>query len=205
MRVRFGASNPPPVLKGADMAIRSRTVAWTVIANLIAGVAVAGETNARPAVVIRLDNRVQMPDREMGAAKAEMERVFRTAGVDIVWTDAAELRGLTLILVNATGPSGVIVPEDRDVAGAASRLTRRAYVFPDRLTAASRNRQTDAPVVLGRVMAHEIGHLLLPANSHSRLGIMRPHVDFSQVSVHCFAADQARTIRTELSGTAARP
>jgi hypothetical protein len=187
------------------MAIGWRTVAWVMIANLIGGVAVAGETNARPAVVIHLDNMVQMPDRELGAAKAEMEHVFRTAGVDVVWTDATGLRGLTLILVNATGPSGASGPDDRDVAGAAMRLTRRAYVFPDRLTAASRNRQTDAPVVLGRVMAHEIGHLLLPAGSHSRQGIMRAHVDFSQVGVHCFAADQAQAIRLVLSDTSARP
>ena len=187
------------------MAIGKRTAAWTVMANLIAGMAFAGETHARPAVVIRLDNMVQMPDRELGAAKAEMERVFRTAGVDVVWTDAAGRRGLTLILVNATGPGGAGGPEDRDVAGAAARLERRAYVFPDRLTAASRNRQTDAPVVLGRVMAHEIGHLLLPADSHSRQGIMRPHVDFSQVGFHCFAADEAQTIRMVLSGTATRP
>src|SRR5262249_35168469 len=112
------------------MAIGSRTVAWTVIANLIAGVAAGGGTNARPAVVIRLDNRVQLPDRELGAAKAEMERVFRTAGVDVIWTDAAELRGLTLILATATGSNGASGPEDRDVAGVATRLTQRAYVFP---------------------------------------------------------------------------
>ena len=29
--------------------------------------------------------------------------------------------------------------------------------------------------VLGHVMAHELGHLLLGSNAHSRLGIMRPH------------------------------
>ena len=32
-----------------------------------------------------------------------------------------------------------------------------------------------ADVLLGRAMAHEIGHLLLGANSHSLNGIMRGH------------------------------
>lgn len=33
------------------------------------------------------------------------------------------------------------------------------------------------PMVLGRIVAHEVGHLLLPDGSHSKTGIMRERMD----------------------------
>ena len=38
----------------------------------------------------------------------------------------------------------------------------------------------DAGLILGHVIAHEIGHLLLPYNSHARTGLMRGGWDTQQ-------------------------
>ena len=46
-------------------------------------------------------------------------------------------------------------------------------IFYDRVTGLVEGASATLPVLLGRAMAHEIGHLLLGANAHSHTGIMR--------------------------------
>ena len=48
-----------------------------------------------------------------------------------------------------------------------------ATVFVDRVEAMAGQGRIDAWSMVGRVMAHEIGHLLLGTNSHSDAGVMR--------------------------------
>jgi len=60
-----------------------------------------------------------------------------------------------------------------------------------------------ANIILGRVMAHEVGHLLLPPNSHSPIGIMRAHVDFSQVGVNTFTNDQVSILHSAIASVGA--
>jgi hypothetical protein len=48
-----------------------------------------------------------------------------------------------------------------------------ATVFVDRIEVMARQARTDRPAMVGRVMAHEIGHLLLGTNAHSKTGLMR--------------------------------
>ena len=48
-----------------------------------------------------------------------------------------------------------------------------ATVFVDRVTSMARQGQQDTWVMVGSVMAHEIGHLLLGSNSHTETGLMR--------------------------------
>ena len=48
-----------------------------------------------------------------------------------------------------------------------------ATVFVDRVEAMTAKGPTEPWAMVGRVMAHEIGHLLLGTNSHSETGLMR--------------------------------
>jgi hypothetical protein len=48
-----------------------------------------------------------------------------------------------------------------------------ATVFVDRIRGVAQQGKTDPWAIVGRVMAHEIGHLLLGTNSHSETGLMR--------------------------------
>ena len=57
--------------------------------------------------------------------------------------------------------------------------------------------------LLGFVMAHEMGHMLLPYGAHSQVGIMRPEWDRAQVKnavegVLTFTPVQAALIRARL-------
>ena len=64
----------------------------------------------------------------------------------------------------------------QNVLGKATHDTARAYIFCHRITAAI-DYSRDFRTALGRVLAHEVGHLVLPVYSHSGTGIMRAVVD----------------------------
>jgi hypothetical protein len=94
-----------------------------------------------------------------------------------------------------------------DTIGKAA-VTRRnggrvAYVFFDRVHRVASAAARNAMDVMGLVMAHEIGHLLLPYG-HSRTGLMRPSWDIGDLqSAHnrsdfAFTPEQADIIRKTL-------
>jgi hypothetical protein len=74
----------------------------------------------------------------------------------------------------------------------------RAYVFYNRLVHAARARPVDIGVVLGRVIAHEIGHVLMPPGQHSTFGIMRRDVDFGYDNPNRFTDGESTKIRATL-------
>ena len=60
------------------------------------------------------------------------------------------------------------------------------------------------PEILGGVMAHELGHLLLGSNSHSRAGIMRAHWQGEELNLLSrgnlrFTSEQGEHMRGKLS------
>ena len=78
-----------------------------------------------------------------------------------------------------------------------------AIVFYDRVRSLAGGKTAAAPVLLGRVMAHEVGHLLLGPHSHSRTGIMRAFWsdrEFGMEAVHeqLFTEEQSRRMRSRL-------
>ena len=75
----------------------------------------------------------------------------------------------------------------------ASRLKER---FHRPIIAFARAARTPAAGLLGKVLAHEIGHLLLPAG-HSDRGIMRAEPDLRFGSVPAFTREQAALLRRE--------
>jgi hypothetical protein len=64
-----------------------------------------------------------------------------------------------------------------------------AFIFYDRV-AALRTSTRFVPTILGRVMAHEITHLLLGSESHSEIGLMRGQ----------WSADDLRTVNSAWLG-----
>jgi len=77
-------------------------------------------------------------------------------------------------------------------------------VFYDRVTGLAEGANATLPALLGRAMAHEIGHLLLGANSHSRTGIMRAFWSARDLSLDgrpylLFTPEQSRQMKTRLA------
>jgi len=90
------------------------------------------------------------------------------------------------------------------LAQAAPELSNTvAFVFFARLKRAADRHVESTSDVLGYVMAHEVGHLILQAGSHSDSGIMRDTWEPNEMRTPAFTAQQAAMIRTKLAAASA--
>jgi hypothetical protein len=116
---------------------------------------------------------------------AEMTRIWRHEGVNVIWnSDAADTRGLRVVFVQAALRS----PESKRQFAIAEFERERQRIVAS-MSAAQRavtagagsggaswlpqQRDHALGLVLGRALAHEIGHHLLGTSLHARRGLMR--------------------------------
>lgn len=185
-------------------------LAWRVVFLAVAIVAgprsAAGTPVDRLELVVRVDDHAGVPSAVMSRAKAEAEVIFGAAGVRIEWVrdetaETGRLAAMRLQLLVVKVESTARRPVD-PIVGLAARPAGRAFVFFDRLLDVAANRPIDTGVVLGRIMAHELGHLLLPPGPHARVGLMRSHIEVAAGSPDRFSAAEARQLRSAvLAGT----
>jgi hypothetical protein len=144
-------------------------------------------------------------------------RIYRRIGVEITWfgvgTGDQKIPGdpagneafcASVLVVNLHSDP----QDDGDrlgTMGMAAVGSRIARVFMDPVVQTAYKAQLPPSTVLGYVIAHELGHLLLPPNSHSRGGLMRATLDAMGVRMErlWFDASQAALIRVKLSGSIA--
>jgi hypothetical protein len=185
---------------------------WGFLLLAAAPGAVASE---RPVVIVHVDDRANVPASDLAGARREVGVIFGEAGVAIEWTTgrfpasiigpAAARDGrrhVALLLVNADEVPGE--PSSGCTLGFAARKPAVAYAFYNRIAELGQIRPIDLRVVLGRVIAHELGHVLLPPNAHSPHGIMRSNLDLEPVNPDRFTAAQARALRSVLDYVAIR-
>jgi len=89
-------------------------------------------------------------------------------------------------------------------------MGRLAYAFYDRIGAAAQQYRTDVSKLLGYVMAHELGHILLAEGSHSPTGIMSARwghfkLDLVAETFLRFTKEQAESIRKSVGDMNANP
>ena len=159
--------------------------------------------NDPPTAVVRVDNLVAIRPEDLRFAQDRAGAVFSGIGARIVWIDedtAIRQRTtatFTLVLVGSDKSSEQtwLVA---DALGVAAPPVRRAHVFYDRIAALNVRTTGGILTILGDVMAHELGHLLLPPPGHSSGGIMRPNVDVRLAPPATFMKWQAAEIRCRL-------
>lgn len=141
-------------------------------------------------------------------AQQQATMIYDAIGVSLVWTrepdleeeETAPIHFVAVVLSDArTGQflRGKELPPT--VLGVAPHLTGRVYLFWDRIARRAWENDVLPQIVLARVLAHEIGHHLLPLQGHSDSGIMRPSVDYSVGEPPAFTLTQAASIRQLLS------
>jgi hypothetical protein len=182
----------------ASIAVRVRT-AITVAFAMAALMATTGSAETRR-VVVRV-YETGMGDVELRTAAIQTAAsIVESAGVFVEWYDctdngrrpvcqdarrsgnviarimptltpSAPLRKLSLEVLGAQGeaepPLGFAVVDPDTHAG------KMATVFHDQVEAVARRTGVARSELLGRALAHEVGHLLLGVRGHSRSGIMR--------------------------------
>jgi hypothetical protein len=163
----------------------------------------AAETRAEqvPTVEVLLVNHAAVPQADVADARAHAEEVFGSAGVRLVWTSAPGAMGTRRVVVFLLpfflAPGDSARGGHHDVLGRATPSVAQALVFADRVAAAVRGRPVRSGVALGQVLAHEIGHLLLP---HAAARPRRHHAGTTRLRSATLLAVHARRGRADSCG-----
>lgn len=143
----------------------------------------AADDEAETKVQVRVDNQAGVDQTILKIARARASQVFARSRVRIEWIDGADAARLKLrapytILIMAEGPAKLKATAENlaaDVMAQGAPVAGRAYIYYDRVVSVLVPPR-DIASMLGDVMAHELGHLLLPPG-HSSVGIMRPGIN----------------------------
>jgi hypothetical protein len=149
---------------------------WMVMAAMItvARVADAAEPGQLPAIHLQMDNDAEVPAAILKESQGEVARIFADAGLGVEWTETGP-RFTVQIVTSALGYAGASSP----VMGVALHRAGGATVqiFFKQVQEFARTRHVDVSALLAYVIAHEIGHLLMPRMPHSATGLMKADWD----------------------------
>jgi hypothetical protein len=147
--------------------------------------------------------------------ETEAARIFRAAGIAVVWLDCSGPYGrveaachrtpgpdqfvLHIVAMGKTSSDLVFGLAFLDEGGAG----KYSDVFLDRIEQASRDSGADLSRLLGTVAAHELGHLLLGNHAHSYVGVMTPvwkadTLHREDMGCLLFTPEQASLMRTRI-------
>lgn len=142
-------------------------------------------------LVVRIYDNTGVTAAERARAIGRADRILDRADVDVEWLDClprksgkavaacetAPSRGELIIrLVNAPMSDSYGAKHQAlgySLIDASTGVGTIATVFVDRVNRLAHDARLDRSTILGRAIAHEIGHLVLASNAHAEAGIMR--------------------------------
>ncbi len=179
----------------------------------------------RTEVHISVYDDANVPTELLAAAEAQVRRIFQEAGIETLWGNCSQgaentqpagchVVGSTyLVLKILPRAMGAHVRDRTDVLGTATLDEKGVgyygYAFYDRIQQMAEARRL-ASTLLGHVLAHEIGHLVLRSNSHSISGIMSARWTGEELrrlseGAMFFTPHESKVMRDRLSSVALRP
>lgn len=169
-------------------------------------------------VTVSLYNDAEMEPGTLRQAEEEASRVFRQSGIEVQWLNcplAPEGPGKSQSCTEAvfpTHPQLRIARRPLSLTAATMGISYLsadgsgcyAYLFYERVRELHENTRVNLARILGRVVAHEIGHLLLGTNSHAANGIMRAKWSREELTrlshgMLCFSGLESQRMRETLS------
>ncbi|HXD20735.1 MAG TPA: hypothetical protein VN654_27180 [Vicinamibacterales bacterium] len=123
-----------------------------------------------------------MPPDIVASAERIAGDVYRAIGVAIEWSNAGCATDEQRLTVNLIPRQASTLDVTDVTLGFAEPGTTVATILYDRVAAFARRFHVKRDVLLGYTIAHEIGHLLLPPNSHSPQGVMRAAINLQEAS-----------------------
>lgn len=130
------------------------------------------------ALIVQVVDLAHVPPPVVREAKAAVADILRDLDVDIEWAPASDAaRGPNVIRVTILSyETGALRAHERAVMGSASRTafgTAVAWVYYQRVVEEADSHVVPPARLLACVIAHEIGHLVLPSPGHTPDGLMR--------------------------------
>ena len=148
---------------------------WTAVAVLVTIVNIAAAEPLHPLTIsLQMTNEARVPAHVLEESQNAVTRIFARAGLTVRWTDT-EPRFTVQIVPQVLGYGRAGSP----VMGVALRRANsaKAQIFFKQVQDFARLHRIDTGSVLACVIAHEIGHLLLPGTAHSPTGLMQAQYD----------------------------
>jgi hypothetical protein len=165
-------------------------------------------------MLVVLHNDAKVPAAILESARQLASSVFRDAGAQVIWIDEAafarampvqpkerrEFGGSLMQVRIMSGQMAKAMAANDRALGMAVAEAHFAWIAFDKLVDSARRTHLGLGDALGYVIAHEIGHLLLPVNSHSAAGLMRAELDPRLIALNRvrFSAEQGARIRSTL-------
>ena len=180
--------------------------------------------NMRPSITLIVCDKAGLESGTLQDAMIHAKQVFANAGIDLVWVttpgDRRPTRFSPTSMEGCTQPSVdgdflAVVTNDLPNSWPSEGLgfstpgtspLQRLYVFYERIRrVGSGSRDSVVGMVLGHVIAHELGHLLLKETAHTPTGIMSTRWGYRNIleaaqGVLRFDPDEAQRIRAGLQG-----
>ena len=150
---------------------------WSIVMAVmitVARVADAAEPGQLQAFHLQMDNDADVPAAILKKSQGEVARIFADAGLRVEWTETGPRRTVQIVrsaLGYARASSPVMGVALRKPGGATARI------FFNQVEDFARTSPIDVSTLLAYVIAHEIGHLLLPRMPHSATGLMKAEWD----------------------------
>jgi hypothetical protein len=147
-------------------------------------------TQTKLKITVRVYNYVKMAPQALAAGEREATKIFRRAGLEVEWVDLTDCReGGRTDCHSPLGPADLVLrilarALDQDPAGETLGVAlipldgsdgTYAAVFHAGVEQLSRTGASSQAQIMGCLVAHEIGHLLLGSDAHSATGVMRPY------------------------------
>jgi hypothetical protein len=142
-------------------------------------------------ITVRVYNSAHVPAPKLVAARRTAEAVFRDTGLKVIFrlcgaqssladpidpcSEPLQPSEFVVRVIDAPVFNPALHPEAFGVAYVVQETNRGwlATVFSDRIGGAASRVGVEADTLLGLVIAHEIGHLLLGVGYHGETGVMR--------------------------------
>lgn len=178
-------------------------------------------------ITLRVYDYVHLDRKILSTAEAEAAGILGRAGVSVRWVDCPTSHAVVADFPDCQTPPqlndyflSILSNEmtatqgnSEDAMGAADDSdhgSRRAAIFFNRIDSLAGGDQAPANVLMGRVIAHEIGHLLLGPNAHSRTGIMKAAWsarELGMLAAHemFFTPEQSSRIEARLAALVLQP
>ena len=142
-----------------------------------------GAVTAWTAVVVRVYDANGVMAGTNRQALDQARKALEAASLDIVWRmcpspscDARMAPGeLAIRIVRSTGPprDPATLPLGDAMIDTRTGTGVLATIYIDRIELLAHQAGTDSRALLGRAIAHELGHLLLATTTHAPVGLMR--------------------------------
>lgn len=173
-------------------------------------------------ISVQVIDQVGLPEKEWRLAQQTAGKLFQSAGLSVNWVhclwnpntasgncpQAATPDKLNLVMVSEQTAMRLQAPAR--VFGTAlmapeGSFGSRGYIYYGRIQSkCAEEHDINEALLLGAIIAHELGHLLLGPNSHSPTGIMKPDLERSDMTGTPlawlrFSDRQRETLRTAVA------